>query len=240
MPELARRDNIELVRTGKWGISSGDWQPKPEDLVAAVAALNCPAIRKAPLKIGHTDQRFTPGDGEPAIGWIENLRTIDGGHTLVGDFVGVPAWLNQVMASAYPDRSVEGMYSFRCQIGHTHPFVLTACALLGVTPPGVGTLRSLNDVRDLFDGQPAQTDGVAVTARVSAAEGDDDRLKKYWTKGEGLKRWVSSAHPWTTLYGLLKKHVGAARAKPMASAFFHPVFGYWPGSRGGKNPAGPG
>jgi len=81
---------------------------------------------------------------------VSNLAVSTGGVQLVGDYSGIPAWLGDVLASAYPDRSVEGEYEYRCQIGHTHPFVLTAVALLGVTAPGVGTLASLQDVAALY------------------------------------------------------------------------------------------
>lgn len=169
MPDapLARRDGVELIRTGRWQISTGEWTATREDLVAAVAALSCPAVRKPILKIGHTDERFTPGDGEPAIGWIDGMRLADGGHTLIGDYVGMPAWLDQVMASAYPDRSVEGVYNYRCQLEHTHPFVLTGVALLGVTPPGVGTLKSLADVQALYGLAAAEAPGADDALRVA-------------------------------------------------------------------------
>jgi hypothetical protein len=168
--ELTRRDGVELVRTGTWAISTGTWTAGRSDLAAAVAAISCPAVRHPVLKIGHTDKRFTPGadeDGEPAIGWADNLRLADGGHTLLGDYVGVPAWLNSIMASAWPDRSIEGEYNHRCQIGHTHPFVLTAVSLLGVTPPGVGTLRSLADVQALY-GLAASAEPADGVVRVAA------------------------------------------------------------------------
>lgn len=171
--DLARRNGVELIRTGRWNISTGPWDASRDDLAAAVAAMSCPAVRKPVLKIGHTDDRFTPaGDGEPAIGWVDNLRLTDGGHTLVGDYVGVPAWLDSIMASAYPDRSVEGTYRHRCQLGHTHPFVLTGVALLGVTPPGVGTLtplNSLDDVKALYGlaaGAAPADEGVRIAASV--------------------------------------------------------------------------
>ncbi|MFI7073574.1 2'-5' RNA ligase family protein [Micromonospora sediminicola] len=186
MPEsavLARRNGVELVRAGSWALSTGRWDASPADLAAAVAASHCPAVRRPVLWIGHTDERFTPrgGDGEPTIGWIENMRLADGGHTLIGDYVGVPAWLDQVMASAYPDRSIEGAYNRRCQLGHTHPFILDGVALLGVTRPGVGTLRSLqslDDVRALYglaaSGDDGPQDGeVRISARVTAAEPSD-------------------------------------------------------------------
>lgn len=168
-PPLARVDGVELIHTGTWSISTGVWTVSPADLVAAVAALECPAVRRPVLKLGHVDERF---DGQPAIGWVDGLRVAASGNVLVGDYVGMPGWLGSVIASAYPDRSIEGTYSFRCQIGHTHPFVLTAVALLGVTAPGIGTLSSLQDVGALYGVAAASAPGelaVAVRATVHAA-----------------------------------------------------------------------
>lgn len=152
--DLARRTGIELIRTGSWAASTGSWNPTREDILAAVKAQECPAVRRPRLKLGHTDERFN-GDGEPALGWFENLRTSDGGHTLLADQVALP-WLNQVQAAAYPDRSIEGNYKHRCSLGHEHPFVITAVALLGVTPPAVSTLKSVQDLPAMLGVAAAQ------------------------------------------------------------------------------------
>jgi hypothetical protein len=146
-PALATKRDVELVQAGQWDLSTGRVTFTPGDLASAVAALDCPAIRRPILKLGHIDPRF---DGEPAVGWVDNVALADSGNTVVGDYVGMPAWLGDVIASAYPDRSIEGCFDFRCQLGHTHPFVLTAVALLGVSAPGVGTLESLQDVAALY------------------------------------------------------------------------------------------
>jgi hypothetical protein len=156
--ELARREGIELVKTGSWGALTGTWNPTPEDLAAAVEAQDCPAIRKPILKLGHQDPRF---DGEPALGWFEHLRLADDGHTLLADQVALP-WLHSVQAAAYPSRSVEGNYNHACGAGHRHKFVLTAVALLGVTPPAVKTIRNLNDLPAMLGvaaGEPEVPDG---------------------------------------------------------------------------------
>ncbi|MFB6392623.1 2'-5' RNA ligase family protein [Polymorphospora lycopeni] len=410
MADLARRDGIELIRTGSWETMTGTWNPTPADIAAAIAAQDCPAIRKPVIKLGHVDKRF---DGEPALGWFENLRSPDGGHTLVGDQVTLP-WLAAVQAAAYPSRSIEGHYNHRCGAGHVHPFVLTAVALLGVTPPAVRTLRNLNDLpghlgvaagvpegaepvqvtimaaevhtgamvalipteadaerlavdggepaeqlhvtlaylgdavnlapadrQDIIDTVSTAVNGMPVVEAevfalsafnpgdvserktcivaglsgdlldavhtligdslqhlalpsqhapwhahmtlqytddlsrlaalvdrvgpvrfdrlrialagqhidipliggpepdeaeepgeelVAAADGDGNNLKRYWL-GKGLSRWATKRHPWTTLYRLIRKHVGAARAKRIASQWFHDHFGYWPGDR---------
>lgn len=234
--DLAVIPNVELARTGSWALSSGEWNPKPADFAAAVAALNCPAVRAARIRLGHVDPRF---DGEPAVGSVANLRTENGGHSLVGDLAQVPGWLPNVISAAYPDRSVEGVYGHVCQIGHTHPFVLTGLALLGVTAPGVGTLRSIDDVGAMY-GMTGQPVAATFQGEVSAAQ-DREQLKRYWTKNpEGLSKWVDKPHPWTALYRELKRHMPDELAKRVASQWFRDVKGYWPGSRGGKNPVGPG
>lgn len=146
-PVLVNLPGIELIHAGTWEISNGTWTCTPDDLYAAVAALDCPSVRRPVLKLGHVDPRF---DGEPAIGYVDNLAVSASGYELVGDYCGLPAWLAAVMASAYPDRSIEGQYDYVCQIGHQHPFVLNAVALLGVVGPGVGTLTSLQDLAARF------------------------------------------------------------------------------------------
>lgn len=67
-----------------------------------------------------------------------------------------------------------------------------------------------------------------------------NQLKHYWTRGEGLAKWATKPHPWTALFRHLRKHVGSARAKRIASQWFKEVFGIWPGERKGQNPVGPG
>jgi hypothetical protein len=146
-PALSRLPNVEVMKTGRWDIATGTATFTSDDLHDAVAALSCPAVRRPILKLGHSDPRF---DGEPCVGWIDHLAVIDDGATLVGDYAGMPGWLGGVLASAYPDRSCEGEYDYRCQLGHVHPFVVHAVALLGVSRPGIGTLESLQDVASLY------------------------------------------------------------------------------------------
>lgn len=177
-PPLVRIPRVELIHAGTWAISTGVWTATAEDLASAVAALDCPAVRRPGLKIGHSDARFTDptADGDPLLGYVDNLTVTDDGLTLVGDFAGMPAWLaatddngQSVLSSAYPDRSIEGVHDYVCQIGHTHPFVLTAVALLGVTPPGVGTLQSLQDIASLYGVEASgPMSGVPIRAAVGS------------------------------------------------------------------------
>lgn len=160
--ELRTIPGVELVRVGTWSISTGEWEVTPADLAAAVTAHAAGVVRHPPIRLGHADPRF---DGEPAIGHVDRLRVVDAGQVLVGDLVGVPAWLaDGVLASAYPDRSVEGVQGFVDAAGQRHAFVLTGLALLGVTAPGVSTLRSLADVGRLYGVDVAASAGQRAVA----------------------------------------------------------------------------
>lgn len=178
VPVLATIPRVELGSVGTWNISNIDgWHPTANDFASAVAALDCPAVRRPVLKFGHSD-----GPGDPALGLVDNLAIADDGQTLVGDFVGVPGWLasadadgHAVIASAYPDRSGEWEHNYVCQLGHTHPFVLHAVALLGVERPGIGTLQSLYD---LYAKAPKKENPMAATALASVTV-DQVRLAYY-------------------------------------------------------------
>jgi 2'-5' RNA ligase len=184
---LARREGVELVRTGTWAASTGTWTPTKKDILAAVEAMKCPAVGKPILTIGHLDERFTPrtktDDGEPGIGWVDNLRAGEDGDLLLGDYVGVPAWIDGIMASAWPKRSIEGKYNYRCALNHRHDFALEAVSLLGKTPPAIPTLRSLNDVAELYGvdiAASAETAGEPVYAVVMAGRHafDEHKVKR--------------------------------------------------------------
>jgi hypothetical protein len=156
---------VELAAVGTWKASTGQTTFTTEDFAHAVSALDCPGVRNPVIKLGHAEADAASGvrwDGEPAVGWVAGMRLGDDGK-LRGDFTGMPAWLADpdgnglsVLASAYPDRSIEIHRPFLCQIGHQHPAVITAVALLGVYAPGVGVLKSMQDVYAAFT-EPAST-----------------------------------------------------------------------------------
>jgi hypothetical protein len=185
-PALATVAGVELGTAGYWDISNiKDWHPTSEDFAAAIAALDCPAIRRPVLKFGHVAPM---GEGDPTIGNVDNLRLTDDGQTLVGDFVGVPAWLAEsdsegrsVFASAYPDRSGEWFFDHQCSLGHTHPFVLRAVALLGVWEPGIATLESLYD---LYSKAPEKETAMAKAATVALAGTTADQVRKAYYEAE--------------------------------------------------------
>jgi hypothetical protein len=174
MPALTTRPAVPICTVGHWSTATGEWDVTAEDLRDAVLAQHDPTFRSAVLKIGHTDPRFTDGqilgDGEPAVGRLENLRTTPDGQTLLADLVGVPAWLDEVMASAYPSRSIEAELGVRTDAGAEYRMVVTGLALLGVTAPAI---QSLGDIADLY-GTTTDVDAWVAARSVAASALPDE------------------------------------------------------------------
>jgi hypothetical protein len=159
VPDLRTISGVELIKVGRWNLSTGPWTVTPELLAAAAASHRSGTLPRPIVKLGHVDDRF---DGEPALGLVENIALSDDGRTLTGDLVGVPAWLTDIAASAYPRRSIEGVHDLEMADGTLHRFVITAVALLGATRPGIGTLA---DIQSLYG--VAASAGSAVIFRVN-------------------------------------------------------------------------
>lgn len=157
---------IELARPGTWHLASGPLHVTPQMLADAAKYAARTGARPSPVKLGHSDPRFT-GDGEPALGWLANLRVQGEGDAavLLGDITGMPEWLAAAAPAHWPDRSVEGWQDYEVD-GETYSFVIDGLALLGVTPPGMSTIRSLRDL--------PQALGVAASARIVARMGAPD------------------------------------------------------------------
>lgn len=154
---------VELARPGTYQLASGSQTFTEQMLHDAARYAARTGARPSPVKIGHTDKRFA-GDGEPALGWLDNLRVEDvDGPVLVGDVDDMPDWLAAAAPSAWPNRSVEGWTDYEADDGETYAFVIDGLALLGVTPPGISAIRSLRDL-------PAAL-GVAASARICASFG---------------------------------------------------------------------
>lgn len=67
------------------------------------------------------------------------------------------------------------------------------------------------------------------------------QLHQYWTRGEGLAKWVDKLHPWTALHRHLSKYIhDPGKLNRTTAQWFHDATGLWSGERKGKNPVGPG
>jgi hypothetical protein len=64
--------------------------------------------------------------------------------------------------------------------------------------------------------------------------GRGSKLWTYWTKGNGLGRWLGSPTPYRTLRAeLLSEGVPAHMADGLAANIYHAVLGRWPGKHDG-------
>lgn len=55
-------------------------------------------------------------------------------------------------------------------------------------------------------------------------------LNRYWL-GEGLAKWATNPHPWTTLYNLLRQYMSDAKAKGLTTEYYVRHFGHGPGKK---------
>lgn len=176
--------NVEICSTGSWNASTGPVTFTEQDLQAALAAVDDPAVKEPRLVIGHTDGTAGPSmsgqdDGffgeQPALGRYTNLRLGANGQTLVGDLVGVPSWLADILPTAYPNRSIEGYWDVTSATGKEHSFIIPRVAVLGVSLPAVATLKDLQAMYS-EDGP----EGVTLTKvgeRVAASKGAEPPKK---------------------------------------------------------------
>lgn len=160
--------NVEILQAGvEYDLSTGPTTFTPETLRDVVMAANeDPSIPNPRLKIGHIDPRYNGPqfDGDPAFGKATNLRLSGNGMAVLADYVGVPAWLADIMPVAYPSRSIEGWWNVESRMGKEYRFVLSACSLLGVKWPGITVLEDL----PLYYGENIP-DGVEVDASLVEA-----------------------------------------------------------------------
>ena len=126
--------------------SIGKWNGKEftlDDLKAMVSAFN--ALKdnlKIPLKLGHNDEQ-TLTDGEPALGWVTDIRLNNDTQKLEAVFdITSPVVMQAMYKQMYRTVSVE-MYEDVQYKGKDFKFVITAVALLGADLPAVNNLNDL-------------------------------------------------------------------------------------------------
>lgn len=166
--------NVELFQVGNWTDSKGrkrEWTQKDLDDIANSYNETKNDIHAA-IKLGHNDKQALL-DGEPAAGWVENIRRI--GNRLIGDFMGVPDKIAALIESgAYRARSVELTPDF--EVGEKkYNWLLTAVALLGSRLPAVSGLK---DIVSLYEtsGLELNTEVVLFQAAASNEEEEQEDL----------------------------------------------------------------
>lgn len=131
---------------------------------------------KPPLKLGHEpDEKQALLTGEPALGWMHNVRAIGG--KLVADFKNVPkAFSLLVEAGAYRRISAEIARGWTdLTTGKTYDMVIKAAGVLGASAPAITNLK---DIMNLY-GRNAGGELVATQVYALAdpiAQGGTDML----------------------------------------------------------------
>lgn len=164
---MAELLGVELARPGIWQLSSGPREFTPQMLRDAADFFTASGGQRVPLGFGHMDRRF---DGDPAFGWLSNVRYVDGdtGPVLLGDLVDLEDWVAAAAPSRWPNRSVEGVAGVTFN-GREYGLALTRVALLGATPPGIPVLKSLSDLRQLVAASVAACGGEWIAASLETS-----------------------------------------------------------------------
>ncbi|MAF43007.1 MAG: hypothetical protein CMI54_02385 [Parcubacteria group bacterium] len=161
---------------------------------------------KPPIKLGHSDDSYYEPDeevGQPALGYIENLRVEDG--KLLADFIDVPdVVILAIEANLYSQISVEMDFI------RFYGWILTGVAILGSDLPAVKTLEDLRTylTDNTISGTPAQTE-------ISLNFSDPIFNKKDFIM-DGIKE-VTPTVP-TSPQEVVVKHDFAAQPQQMADA----------------------
>ncbi len=167
----------EILKTG----THNGIEFKEDDLHDIVSAFNeLRGVHEVPLKFGHNDEQGVT-DGQPAIGWVENLFVRGG--TLMADFADVPKVVfDAIMKRLYRTVSVELIRSVKHE-GRTLSWVLDAVALLGADQPAV---RGLQDLAALTLARASFAGGNRVMFSVNAGDLSDKEDEE--VSGEGITR----------------------------------------------------
>jgi hypothetical protein len=138
-----------LARPGKWHLASGAIDVDPAHLDDAARFANREGARPRTSRSATPTPAFMAADGEPPMGWLHNMRVEEDeqGHVLKGDITdSAPTGSPRPSPRPLADRSDGGLGGLH---GRGRREVLprssNGLALLGVTPPGMASLKSLRD-----------------------------------------------------------------------------------------------
>lgn len=168
---------VELARPGTWHLATGRRSFDEKHLKDAADFFKASGQNRIPLGLGHTDTRF---DGDPAFGWVGNIRYTEDekGPVLLGDLVDVAPWLAAAAQNHWPNRSIEGFADLDWN-GRVYSLALTRLALLGATPPAMPTLA---DMQALV----AASASPAITAAASRTGAEFIRSSHLPQRGENM------------------------------------------------------
>jgi hypothetical protein len=199
VPDFITKHRVPILEVGTFPLSTGETTFTLDDLQAIVASQSDPHVPSARLKIGHwgddAPENMVTFAEEPVFGTLNNYELDE--MTLYADIAGVPSWFDKIWESAFPNRSVEGLFNFKANSGKTYSLVLSALSLLGVSMPGVSTLpdlAALYTTEDVPDGVVlANYKGGKPVPRLDAAVSVEQLRRDFYDNvaaGDQLWWWV--------------------------------------------------
>lgn len=191
MPEKTLPDQIEIFRAGRHVDDAGNAHDFSEVDVAAIAARYNPALREAPLTVGH------PASNLPAYGWVKGLGASAGVLTMDPHQV-EPQFAEMVQAGRFKKRSA----SFYPPAHPSNPapgqWYLRHVAFLGAQPPAVAGLKDIQFAEGDAEGAVSFSE-TAITqketlmdeetkARLAQAEAEAAAAKKAQAEAEAATK----------------------------------------------------
>lgn len=208
----------EIFQSGSWpGSGASGITFTDADLDGIVSSFNALGLAgRVPIKVGHDGSDPRSDDTKPALGWVQSVERQ--GSKLLADIKFTSQKLvDGIVSGAYKFVSAELLRNVKAH-SRLIPWVLDAVALLGATPPAVGTLKDLQasmqsfsrrtglrfsgerlafkraDVNQLTEEENAM-DEAAVQALVDKAvkTATDQVTVKFTTQIDGLKTELANA-----------------------------------------------
>lgn len=148
-------DQIEIFRPGRHIDDAGGVHEFSDADVAAMVEAYDPAVREAPLTVGH------PQDNRPAYGWVKGLARNEAGRLVMDTHQVEPQFAEMVDRGLFKKRSA----SFYPPSHPNNPtpgkWYLRHVAFLGAQPPAIAGLKDFADdgvgAISFSEGEPAHT-----------------------------------------------------------------------------------
>ena len=135
---------VELFGVGVWN----QMPFKQKDLESIERSYKAfTGVLRVPLKLGHNEEQPMT-DGQPALGWVGNVRLAEDKKKLLGDFTDLPEVVYKAIeGKLYNSLSIELAQNVDYK-GSRYQWVLEGVALLGADLPAVNTISDLSKYLD--------------------------------------------------------------------------------------------
>jgi hypothetical protein len=130
---------IEIFRAGRHTDDSGTVHNFSQADVSGMVAAYDPALREAPLTIGH------PKDNLPAYGWVRGLAVNAAGNLVMDTHQVAPQFADMVAAKAFKKRSASFYPPGHANNPKPDAWYLRHVAFLGAQPPAIAGLADFAD-----------------------------------------------------------------------------------------------